>query len=365
MILQRLSVINYKNIAQADLELASGINCFVGNNGEGKTNLLDAVHFLSMCKSLTSGPDSATVRHGQQFMTLQGHYQREDGTPEEVCCGLKPGQKKTFARSKKTYRRLADHIGLIPLVAVSPADHSLITGSSEERRRFMDMVISQCEPTYLDSLMNYNKALTQRNVLLRMESEPDHELLSLWENVMGREGELIYSKRAEYIDKLTPAFQHYHTLISPEGEQVGLSYVSHCQRGPLTEVIRRDRAKDRAVGYSLHGIHRDELEMTLAGHPIRREGSQGQNKSFLVALKLAQFSFLSERGSRTTPILLLDDLFDKLDSQRASQIISLVAGEGFGQIFVTDTNIHHLAQMLSPVGREHRLFHVKGGEVTP
>ncbi len=363
MKLKRLSVINFKNIAQAELELSDGLNCFIGDNGMGKTNILDAVYFLSMCRSSVTSQDSTTVRHGQPFMTLQGHYEHEDGTPEEVCCGLKLGHKKTFSRSKKVYRRLADHIGLIPLVLVSPTDQSLIIGGSEERRRFMDIVISQCESTYLYSLMNYNKALAQRNALLKTEEEPDAELLSILEDVMGREGETVYNKRAEYINMLIPAFQHYYNEISPESEKVGLSYTSHCQRGSLAEVIRQGRPKDRIVGYSLHGIHKDELEMTLGGFPIRREGSQGQNKSFLVALKLAQFDFLKHSGSRTTPIMLLDDIFDKLDAKRVEQIIHLVAGDNFGQIFVTDTNRDHLEGILSSMGKEHKLFHVKDGEV--
>ncbi len=364
MRLKSLSVINYKNLAQAELELSPGINCFIGDNGEGKTNILDAVFFLSMCKSLTTSQDSLVVRHGEPFMTLQGHYEREDGSAEEVCCGLKPGQKKTFSRGKKAYKRLADHIGLIPVVVVSPTDSQLIGGGSEERRRFMDLVISQCSPPYLDALVSYNKALQQRNALLRQDDEPDPELLYLWEEAMGKQGELIYQARRQYIDSLLEPFQSYYARISQGKEQVGLTYVSHCQRGPLAEVIRRDRLKDRAVGYTLHGTHKDELEMTLAGFPIKREGSQGQNKTFLIALKLAQFDFLAHTASRTTPILLLDDVFDKLDASRVEQIVRLVSGDGFGQIFLTDTNREHLSAILSRVGEEHRLFHVSQGEVS-
>ncbi len=364
MKLRRLSILNYKNIAQADLDLSGGINCFIGNNGEGKTNVLDAVYFLSMCRSSTSSQDSVAVRHGEQLMALQGRYEREDGTPEEVRCGLRLGQKKIFSRGGKAYKRLSDHIGMVPLVMVSPADQSLILGGGEERRRFMDMVISQCEPMYLDALVNYNKALQQRNAMLKAEEEPDPELLMLWEETMGHEGEYIFGRRAEYVDGLVPAFQRYYSEISHGQEQVGLRYVSHCQRGPLAEVIRCSRAKDRTVGYSLHGTHKDELEMMLGGFPIKREGSQGQNKSFLVALKLAQFDFLKASGRRVTPILLLDDIFDKLDARRVEQIVHLVAGDGFGQIFVTDTNRDHLDSILACVGQEHRLFHVRGGEVT-
>ena len=364
MILTRLSILNYKNIAQADLELSAGINCFIGQNGQGKTNLLDAIYFLSMCKSASTGNDSTCVRHGEEFLVLQGQYEREDGSPEEIYCGLKVGQKKIFRRGKKAYKRLAEHIGLIPLVVVSPSDSDLISGGSEERRRFLDIVISQCEPAYINALMRYNKALQQRNAMLKNEDvEPDPELLSILEETMAREGEFIFERRQHYANELTPTFQRYYSTISADAELVGLHYVSHCQRGPLLEVIQRDRHKDRAVGYSLHGIHKDDIEMTLGGYPIKREGSQGQNKSFLIALKLSQFDFLRKTGSKTTPILLLDDIFDKLDASRVEQIVRLVSGEDFGQIFITDTNRDHLDRILALMPGEHRLFHVQNGNV--
>ena len=363
MVLTHLSILNYKNIAQVDLELSRGINCLIGQNGEGKTNLLDAIYFLSMCKSSTSGSDSLAIRHGEEFMMLQGKYEQEDGRLEDIYCGLKAGQKKIFRRGKKPYKRLAEHIGMIPLVVVSPGDSDLISGGSEERRRFLDIVISQCEPTYIEALIRYNKALQQRNALLKMDdTEPDPELLSILEEVMAREGEFIYQRRMHFIQQLIPTFQRYYSIISSDAEEVGLQYSSHCQRGPLLDVIRRDRHRDRAVGYSLHGIHRDDMEMTLAGYPIRREGSQGQNKSYLVALKLSQFDLLRRTGNQTTPILLLDDIFDKLDANRVEQIVRLVSGEDFGQIFITDTNRDHIDQILNLVPGEHKMFHVRGGK---
>lgn len=363
MILKKISVMNYKNIMQAELEFSPKMNCFIGHNGEGKTNMLDAVYFLSFCKSATSPVDSQNIRHGEDFFMIQGEYVHESGEPEEIYCGLKCRQKKRFRRNKKDYRRLAEHIGLIPLVLVSPADAELIAGGSEERRRFMDMVISQCDHEYLDALLRYNKALQQRNVLLKMEEEPDEALMSLWEEQMAVEGERIYRKRKEYIEEFIPVFQNFYDMISRSRETVGLSYVSHCQRGPLLEVIRKDRAKDRIMGYSLHGVHKDELEMTLSGYPIKREGSQGQNKTYLIALKLAQFDFLKRTGSHTTPILLLDDIFDKLDADRVEQIVKLVSGDQFGQIFITDTNRDHLDQILEKAGKDYKLFYVEKGAV--
>ena len=364
MILNRLSIFNYKNISSAELDFVPKLNCLVGMNGEGKTNVLDVIHFLSLAKSSTTSMDSQAIMHGQELMSIQGEYEHEDGTHENIHCGLKKGQKKVLRRGKKAYRRIADHIGLIPLIMVSPADQWLIAGGSEERRHFLDIVISQYNQTYLDALMRYNKALQQRNTLLKQEEEPDNELMALLEEEMARVGTYIYEERKRYVELFIPTFQSFYSLISQEKEQVSLTYSSHGERGDLLEVIRRDRAKDRAVGYSLHGTHRDDLQMMLGGFPIKREGSQGQNKTFLIALKLAQFDFLKQTGSHTSPLLLLDDIFDKLDATRVQQIIKLVSGDHFGQIFLTDTNREHLDHILSTTASSYRLFQVKGGNIT-
>lgn len=277
---------------------------------------------------------------------------------------MKRGTKKHFRRDKKEYRRLSEHIGLIPLVMVSPSDTLLIDGGSEERRRLMDMVISQYDHTYMESVNRYNKALQQRNSMLKQDAEPDPEIISLWEEQMAIEGERIYQRRDAFVRELTPIFQRYYERISGNREQVTIEYISHCQRGALLEVIQRDRAKDRIMGYSLHGTHRDDLVFTLGDHPIRREGSQGQHKTFVVALKLAQFDFLRRTNGGNTPILLLDDIFDKLDASRVEQIVTLVAGEEFGQIFITDTNRSHLDQILAASSHDYKIFHVDDGEVT-
>ena len=247
---------------------------------------------------------------------------------------------------------------------IAPADTLLIEGGSEERRRLMDVVISQFDRSYIDTLNRYNKALQQRNTMLKMEdAEPDPEVLGILEEQMAVEGEAIYRQRNDLVEQLVPLFQQYYTIISGNKEQVSLSYQSHCQRGPLLDVIRRDRMKDRVVGYSLHGVHRDDLEILLDGHPMRREGSQGQQKTFVIALKLAQFAFLKQTGTKTMPLLLLDDIFDKLDATRVEKIVQLVSGDGFGQIFITDTNRDHLDQILQQGHFDYRLFHVEDGEV--
>ena len=360
MILRKLSILNYKNIAEATLELSPKMNCFIGRNGMGKTNVLDAIYYLSFCRSAGNPIDSQVIRHEEPFLMLEGNYD------EDLCISvaMKRGTKKHFKRNKKEYKRLSEHIGLIPLVVVAPSDTLLIEGTSEERRKLMDMVISQYDRSYIDALARYNNAHQQRNTLLKMEDEePDPLLMQLWEEQMAESGEELYQKRKAFVDELEPIFQDYYQRISGGQERVGLSYVSHCQRGPLLEVIQRDRMKDRAVGYSLHGVHRDDLEFTLDGHPMRREGSQGQNKTYVIALKLAQFDFLKRTASQTTPLLLLDDIFDKLDAERVEQIVRLVSSDSFGQIFITDTNRDHLDQILRNSALDYRIFHVENGEI--
>lgn len=364
MILKHLSIINYRNIPSCEIDLSPKINCFLGMNGEGKTNLLDAIHFLSLCRSYATSQDSLCILHNQNIMSIAGLYENEEGTQEDIHIGIHRGQKKIVRRGKKAYKRLVEHIGLIPLVMVSPADHFLIAGGSEERRRFIDMIISQYNPVYMESLLRYNKALLQRNALLKEETAVDDELFLLWEEQMAQEAEYIYQCRQEYIRDFTPIFQRFYNHISKEKEEVELRYVSHCQRGPLLEQLTRDRYRDQAVGYSLHGIHKDDLEMLLGGYAIKREGSQGQNKTFLIALKLAQFDFLHRTGSNTTPLLLLDDIFDKLDAERVEQIVSLVSDDLFGQIFITDTNRDHLDSILQKSSGDYRIFHVEKGNVT-
>ncbi len=365
MFLRQLSILNYKNISDASLGFSSKINCFIGDNGEGKTNLLDAVYFLSFCHSMSSNIDSLSMRHDTDFFMLQGQYVQDDGeTVEEIYAGMKRGAKKQFKRNKKAYKKLSEHIGLIPLIIVSPDDVTLIAGGGEERRKLLDMVISQYDNTYIDLLNRYNKALQQRNALLKMEEEPDAMLLTLWEEEMADNGEKIFQKRNDFVNRFVPVFNEIYNKISGEKEQVSLRYISHCQRGRLLDVIQHDRHKDRAVGYSLHGVHRDDLEMLIGGYPMKREGSQGQTKTYVISLKLAQFDFLRQTISATTPLLLLDDIFDKLDAQRVEKIVNIVSGEKFGQIFITDTNREHLDNILSKGNFDYKLFHVSSGNFT-
>jgi len=364
MILKRISILNYKNLQQVELHFSDKLNCLLGQNGMGKTNLLDAIYYLSFCKSAGNPIDSQNIFHEADFLMIQGFYEMADGSMEEVYCGIKRRQKKQFKRNKKEYQRLSEHIGFIPLVMVSPADQALILGGSEERRRFMDVVISQYDREYLDALIRYNKALIQRNVLLKSEVPVEEEVFLAWEEVMATAGEAVYQKRQAFIQEFIPIFQKYYSFISDDKERVELNYASHAQQGGLLEQFATLREKEKILGFSMHGIHKDELEMRLGGFPIKREGSQGQSKTYLVALKLAQFDFL-KRTSRQTPLLLLDDIFDKLDAQRVEKIVKLVGGDDFGQIFITDTNRENMDYILHKVGGDYKLFQVTDGVIEP
>lgn len=364
MILKKISILNYKNIQVADLTFSPKLNCLIGHNGEGKTNLLDAVYYLSFCRSAFNPIDSQVITHDCDFFVLDGMYLNDMGDEERIYCGMKRGTRKRFKRNQKEYKRLSQHIGLIPLVFVSPADTALIDGGSDGRRRFLDMVISQLDHSYIELLSRYNKALTQRNALLKAEQEPDGALMEILEQEMATQGEAIYAKRDAFVREFIPVFQTIYDHVSGCHETVSLQYISHAQRGPLLDVIQRDRHKDRAVGYSLHGVHRDDLEMMIGGYQLKREGSQGQNKTYVLALKLAQFDFLKRTASSTTPLLLLDDIFDKLDAGRVERIVNMVAGDAYGQIFITDTNRDHLDSILSRHSFDYKLFEVVHGEIS-
>jgi DNA replication and repair protein RecF len=347
---------------QADVTCSSKVNCFFGNNGMGKTNLLDAIYFLSFCKSHVHTPDLLIIHRDEDVCVLQGEYGFDDSR-EVIFCSVRHGQRKQFKRNLKSYDKLSEHIGLLPLVMVSPSDSDLIRGGSEERRRFMDLIISQHDPSYLHALIQYGKALMQRNQLLRNQS-CDNALFEALEMQMEVHGVSIYEKRARMIREFVPLFDAYHRVICNSSEAVGLQYVSQLASCRLTDKLAADRERERIVGHTLAGIHKDDMEMTLDDRLIRQTGSQGQNKTYLIALKLAQFAFLAARG-KTKPILLLDDIFDKLDAGRVEQIIQLVSGEQFGQIFITDTNRKYLDRILSTIGQDYTLYKVENGEVTP
>lgn len=363
MHLKSLNLANYKNILQADLDFVPKVNCILGNNGEGKTNLLDAIYYLSFCKSSTNSVDSQNINHNEEFFAIAGEYDRKENT-EKIFCGLQRKRSKKFKRNKKSYSKLSEHIGLIPLVLISPMDSKLLLDGSDERRKYMDGVISQFDKQYLDTLIAYNKILAQRNSYLKQGYSQffDNELVSVWDEQLNTYGNIIFKKRSEFIAELIPVFQKYYSFISGDRESVMLEYQSDWTKGEYLQQLREARQKDLALGYTTKGSHKDDLRFRLDDFPIKRMGSQGQQKTYLTALKFAQFDFIAKRGG-IVPILLLDDIFDKLDSKRVEKIVELVSGNDFGQIFISDTNRDHLYDILDKIGKEFRVFRVEEGEI--
>lgn len=364
MYIEELSLVNFKNFEHAEFKFTNSLNCFIGNNGAGKTNLMDAIYYLSFCKSFLNPVDAQNIRFDEEFFMIQGKYQRLE-SEEIVYCGLKRNQKKIFKRNQKEYKKLSEHIGLLPLIVVTPSDINLIMGGSEDRRRFVDTVISQYDAVYLENLIRYNRAVQQRNMLLKQfagEKTFHPEMLEIWDDQLVHYGEQITIVRQNFTEKLQPIFQNYYQLISGGKETVGLRLHSDLIDSDFAHLLKDSQGKDRILQYTTVGIHKDDLEFELAGNPIKKFGSQGQKKTYLVALKLAQFDFMKEI-SGLTPILLLDDIFDKLDKSRVEQIVKLVSDEHFGQIFITDTNREHLDQIIAGLETESRIFTIMEGKV--
>ncbi|MBR5725536.1 MAG: DNA replication and repair protein RecF [Muribaculaceae bacterium] len=362
MTLNTATIFNYKNIAEARLEFSPKLNCLIGNNGQGKTNVLDAIYYLSMCRSFAStGDNSAVIRHGEPHMMLQGSYTRQD-TPLEISVALQRGKRKVVRRDGKEYQRLSQHIGLLPVVMVSPMDWDLVRGSGEERRRFMDLIISQNDNEYLDALIRYNKAVEQRNAMIKKEMR-DALLYETVETEMERQATLLHQRRSQWVKQFLPIFMHYYNAVAGDDETVRLDYKSHLNDGTMSDHLAATRERDLILGYTTRGVHRDDLELMLNDYPMRRTGSQGQCKTYTIALRLAQFDFL-KANNPAVPILLLDDIFDKLDASRVERIVDVVSSNRFGQIFITDTNRTHLDEIVARHGGGHCLMHVEGGAVT-
>ncbi len=363
MHLNSISLVNFKNYQELALELHQKLNCFVGDNGVGKTNLLDAIYYLCMCKSYFIANDVYSVKTSEEYMMLKGEFFRQD-KKEEIHCGLQREKKKQFRRNKKDYERLSDHIGLLPVVMVSPSDIQLIVDGSEERRKYINGVLSQYNRGYLDSTMKYNKVLSQRNRLLKdlKGKNSQADLLDAFDNQLLEFGRSIFEERKKFIEKFIPVFAKFYSFISEENESVELVYHSQLHDGDYRQLLENSRRKDLIVQYTTVGIHRDDLVLHLNGVPIKKIGSQGQQKTYLVSLKLAQFEFLKEVKG-ITPILLLDDVFDKFDANRVRQILKLVADEEFGQIFITHTNLDRMNTILKELNIAHKLFHVQQDKV--
>jgi DNA replication and repair protein RecF len=364
MYLQQLSVINFKNYTEAGLTFSEGVNVFTGNNGAGKTNLLDAIHYLSLCKSYFNPIDSQQIKQGADFFIITGNFNK-NGNPEAVACSVKRNQKKQFKRNKKDYQRLADHIGLFPLVMVSPYDISIIIEGSEERRKFIDNVISQTDNLYLDELIVYNKVLINRNALLKLIADTgryDPHLLEVLDEQLIASGNRIFEKRKAFMQSFTEIFNKHYQFLSDNAEQVELIYESQLLQDDFITLLKKNIERDRALERTTAGIHKDDLLFAIHGMPMKKFGSQGQQKSFLIALKLAQYSFLDQQN-KFKPILLLDDIFDKLDDQRVTKLMQMISNHDFGQVFITDTNISRVKGIFSEIGVDIKLFKVKGGEI--
>lgn len=365
MHLQNLSLLNFKNYEELNLEFSKGINVFLGKNGSGKTNLLDAVYFLALTKSAFSSSDQVCIRQGQSFCMLKGTF-AWPGSTLEVSASLQSGGKKVFRENQQDYERISDHIGKIPLVLISPDDTDLVKAGGELRRRFFDGIICQLDKPYLEALLRYNAALKNRNQLLKMFAESGRsDLLALesYDRIMVETGFHIYRRRSEFILEFQPIFQALYELLTSKAEQTKLAYVSQVHETEMGEGLRKSRQKDLILQRTSFGIHRDDYEFMLDGGEMKRFGSQGQQKSFVIALKLAQFQILKSRKDKA-PVLLLDDIFDKLDDVRIEQLLLLME-EGFGQLFLTDARPHRTEELLASIVRPVQVFEVENGQVKP
>lgn len=362
---KQLSLINFKNYREASLAFSSKFNCFTGSNGSGKTNLLDAIYYLSFCKGFTNPVDTQNILFDTDFFMIQGSYSI-NGQTDELYCGLKRGERKVFKRNKKEYERFSDHIGQFPLVLISPADSQLILGGSDERRRFVDGVIAQYSKDYLHALIHYNKALQQRNALLKLFAEKRHydaSALEIWDDQLVANGHPVFEARTNFFEAFQAVFNEYYDFLSEGKEAVSIAYQSTLKENSLQEQLIRNRDKDRLLQYTTAGVHKDDLVFRVHGEAAKKFGSQGQQKTFLIALKLAQYRFTYEiKGFH--PILLFDDIFDKLDAGRVQQLMQLVSEQSFGQVFVTDTHGDRIEELFRQMGSECKLFQVSGGEIT-
>jgi DNA replication and repair protein RecF len=357
MYLQKISLVNFKNIESQTFDFQQKINCFVGDNGVGKTNVLDAIYYLSFAKSYFNSVAIQNIKHDEPFFMIEGEYILNDRT-EKIVCSLKRGQKKVLKRNGKNYEKFSEHIGQIPLVIISPADRDLVTEGSDTRRKFIDGVISQQNTTYLQDLISYNKVLSQRNALLKYFAANrtfDALNLSVYNEQLATYGTKIYEVRKDFLEKFIPIFNEKYQIISGDKESVNLIYKSQLQDFSMLEALKKSLEKDKILQYTTSGIHKDDLNFEIEEYPIKKFGSQGQQKSYLIALKLAQFEFIKQQ-SNIIPILLFDDIFDKLDENRVLQIIELVNNDEFGQIFITDTHSERTENIVKQSNKPYKIF---------
>lgn len=359
MYLRNLSLLNYKNIAEANYEFDAKINCFTGKNGVGKTNVLDAIYHLAYGKSYFNPLAVQNIKHGEEFFVIDGIFEKDD-RKEQIVCSLKKGMKKVLKRNGRIYDKFSEHVGFIPLVIISPSDNDLIVEGSETRRRFIDTVISQLDATYLQELINYQKVVAQRNALLKyfaLNHTFDKDTLSIYNEQLDGLGHGLFEKRKQFLEDFIPIFNKHHQQITNSVESVSLVYDSHLHSKRLLTLFDDNLQRDRILQYTSVGIHKDDLLFEIDGHPIKKFGSQGQQKSFLIALKLAQFEFIKKQ-SGVLPILLFDDIFDKLDETRVSKIVQMIDDKVFGQIFISDTHPERTEAIIKATHQSYTIFNM-------
>lgn len=360
MRLKKLLLINFKNLLQTEIAFSDGINCFVGDNGAGKTNILDAVYYLSMSKSAFTMTDGQSIMHGEDFFVAEGSYVADDEHIESVNCSFSRKGGKVLKRNGKEYERLSDHVGNFPVVIVSPQDSELITDAAEERRRYLNAFISQLDRAYMVALMRYNAVLAERNKFLKTSS--DEQMLQIYDMQLSEHAAKVYERRREIIERMRPLVEVYYRVLSDDREQVEISYRSELEQMPMRDILIRSRERDIVNQFTTSGIHRDDIIFRIGGYPLRKYGSQGQQKSFLIALKMAQYCLITQTTGEK-PILLLDDLFDKLDMGRVAKLLELVSQTDFGQICITDCNKVRLDSILNRAQKDYLMFTVEGGDV--
>ncbi|MHB1147039.1 MAG: DNA replication/repair protein RecF [Lutibacter sp.] len=357
MHLQKITLVNFKNFEFQTFDFQEKINCFVGNNGVGKTTVLDAIYYLSFAKSYFNPAATQNIKHSEDFFIIEGEYQIKNKI-DNVVCSLKRGNKKVVKRNGKVYEKFSEHIGFLPLVIISPGDSDLIVEGSDTRRKFMDNVISQSDKLYLQTIIKYNKVLAQRNSLLKYFAANrtfDALNLKVYDEQLESYGSIIFKKRTEFLEAFIPIFKERYAAISSSKEQVNLVYKTQLDEGSLVELFAQNMERDRVLQYTSVGVHKDDLSFEIDGYPIKKFGSQGQQKSYLIALKLAQFDFIKSQAN-IKPILLLDDIFDKLDDLRVQQLINLVNNEEFGQLFISDTHKQRTEDVVKKTNQPYKIF---------
>ena len=358
-ILEKIVISDFRNIELQELEFSPNINCISGNNGEGKTNLLDAVYYLSMTKSAFASSDKFTFRHGTEEFSIAGTYRMENGLSSRFAMKMTAKGDKKIKRDEKPYNKVSEHVGVLPVVMVSPADISMVSESGEERRKFVNAVLSQMDHEYLVALQQYNRLLQQRNKMLK-DMNPDRSLLEVIDMRMAALAEPIYRARKQFVDDLKPIVSEYYRLVSGGSEEVDITYETELDKAPLDQLLAASYDRDRALRYTSSGLQRDDFSFSMNGWPLRRHGSQGQQKSFLVSLKFAQYEIM-KRSYGFAPLLLLDDVFDKLDMGRISNLLQMVSGKDFGQIFITDSNKVRMSGIVDGLTQDRAYFETSAG----